>query len=726
MSEANRSDEEFIKSLDHETNVMALVHGIFASIIASFIIQTSQNLLPNNNQETVCLLSQLVPQGNSSRQSIPFCPGPYPGEPSTEAIRSNILLLLSFFIVMANVVTCGLIHQWCDEFKKYANPRAAPHKRGRVRTYLLEGLDQFFITAFMYGVHVLLHTSVLLFFCGVSDYLYDLYPTVGLVSWSCVAVSTVAYVVLSILPLFIPNCPYQTALTHPLRFGSKVLPFLGRTAWQWLRRSKERSSTWKTLYKSFCDACYFDKNHFLLKAVKSGSRATRLDLHAMKWLFTVNDFSDIDMDKFLKGLPGYIGSTFAAPEDLPKVLTARYLHLRIKEHLLTCVTETDSDLPEEARLNRVSVCVDSLREILKCRASDNGPTNTDERESPLSFMQSIVDDLNTLCKPQKGELRAFCVRALVFHGFLTKFLEPASKGSSDVEAPVKVPDYFIPLYNFFSSAKLQQDNVSPALVSNEVPPPDEGKMRQTILHDSLFINLTLLAEAILSHDDDVGPSSLSLCWKTLDILRSENQITRTDVCGPSLGMFDEIHNKTRRRVNAEQPGFSVGPLLEILGAVDGGRRLSVVFRDYPDPKYHCKADLVFGKDHLRNPDLFRAFAHCLPRFVTDRPEKSVELMEGLVLRDHLWLVCRPTSRIPWKTIALFKPCCTSLRCAVLLSTRRSWHWRTRGMWTFENSTLDPLRITSNYFPLIVSRESSSRGPLPSASASSKLDSAEPS
>jgi hypothetical protein len=28
----------------------------------------------------------------------------------------------------------------------------------------------------------------------------------------------------------------------------------------------------------------------------------------MKWLFTENDFSDSDMDKFLEGLPGYMSS----------------------------------------------------------------------------------------------------------------------------------------------------------------------------------------------------------------------------------------------------------------------------------------------------------------------------------------------------------------------------------------------------------------------------------
>ena len=33
-------------------------------------------------------------------------------------------------------------------------------------------------------------------------------------------------------------------------------------------------------------------------------------------------------------------------------------------------------------------------------------------------------------------------------------------------------------------------------------------------------------------------------------------------------LFDEIHEKIRKRVEAEEPGFSVAPLLEILEAVD--------------------------------------------------------------------------------------------------------------------------------------------------------------
>jgi hypothetical protein len=577
-----------------------------------------------------------------------------------------------------SVLACGLIQQWCYEFMKYAYPRTAPHKRGRVRTYLFQGLNRFYIRRFMYGVHVLLHISVFLFFCGLSDYLHDAYPRVGMVSWYCVFTLMVVYATLSVFPLFIGNCPYQTALTPPLLFGSTLLLFFCRTAWRKLSHGQG------PLPRK--EVRHFDKTRYLVE--QANKRASHLDPYAMKWLFTDDDFSDTDMDKFLEGLPGYIHSHFTITEELPEVLTAHYILQRIREHLLTCVTNTE--LSDQARTKRVSTCVESLRVILHLRTSDKLLKKSDE-ESLQAYLQSIVDGLNSLCeKPDEiRDLRAFCVRALAFQGILTRCLEPTRVGSPNIKleglsrtgvnptpscdsAVVKVPSHFLPLYMFFSSITntlQKQEQQAPTEISDEKGSSDEDTEWRVLLHDGPFINLTLLARAILLHDDlDIGPASLSMCWKTLDILRSELRITRADISGSSLELFHTIHASTRRRVEAEEPGFSVIPLLEILDAVDGGRRLSMVFQDHP--KYRSKASLVFGKDHLRNPDLFHAFANCLPHFVAKHPDKSEDFMEGLVLYDHLWISLQvhllnslqPNSFIP-AMIRIFDTCCTVIDTA---------------------------------------------------------------
>ena len=106
---------------------------------------------------------------------------------------------------------------------------------------------------------------------------------------------------------------------------------------------------------------------------QADARASHLDPYAMKWLFTCfteDDSSDTDMDKLLEVLPGYIHSHFT--EVPPEVLTAPYIPQRIKGHLFTCVSTTG--LSEQARIKRVSTCVESLRVILHRFTSGPAPS----------------------------------------------------------------------------------------------------------------------------------------------------------------------------------------------------------------------------------------------------------------------------------------------------------------------------------------------------------------
>ena len=662
-------------------------NSIFSSIVASFIIQTSQALQPNNSQETVCLLSQLVSQGDSTQQSSPLCPALSPAAPSEAAIQSNILLFISFSLSMMSVLACALIQQWCREFMTCAHYRGVPYKRGRVRTYLFLGLHQFHMREFVHGVHVILHVSVFLFFCGVSVYLHDVYPRVGMVAWYCTIALAVVYAALSILPLIMRNCPYHTALTPPLRFCRTLLLRTLLT----FRLMASRHGQFQTLPRRH----HFKKIGSLEE--EANSRAAQLDTLAMQWLFLDNDIGDIDMDTFLEGLPGYIHSriTDEAKNGLLGILTQPYILQRIREHLLTCVRATN--LPEEARVKRVLTCVESLRVILLLWTSAECPKRLGEEELLRYFMRRIVKDFTRLCEErwEKEDLRAFCVRALAFQGFLTKCLEPVRK-----ESPHDVPAYFIPLYDFFfSNLPVPSDNASVTQPQDTEPlcakvaimeaplNVTEDPRWRLLLHDGPFINLTLLAKAILSHGEDDDPSTLCMCSNILDILRREFRINSVDVHDSSLALFYEVHRETRRRVMAEMAerrGFSLIPLLEVLDAVDGGRRLSIIFRDHPDPepKYHPKADLVFGKDHLQNPDLFRAFASRLPHFITNHPKKSTELMEGLVRHDYLWTslqvhlsnTLEDSGSVP-DMLLDFETCCTVIDAAFVALENSKVDWR---------------------------------------------------
>ena len=530
----------------------------------------------------------------------------------------------------------------------------------------------------MYGVHVLLHLSIFLFFWALSDFFHTIDATVGTVARCCLLALVVVYTSLSISPLIISNSPYHTALTPPLRSGGMILLFLYRFIW----RSLRGVPIWPLTRRVYFKGLRFDRTRFLLEA--ADARATQLDPYAMEWLFTDNDFSDIDMDKFLEGLPGYIHSHLTDTNHLPKVLTEEYILKRIREHFMTCATSLE--LSEEACTTRVLACVSSLRTIFK--ASAKQMLSKDEEELQKKYIQGVVGGLNGLCNEEdsKVSLRASCVRSLAFQGLLTQLTESEGEARPPTR---RFPTHLVPLYIFFSSGgnalgTQQNDSVIPSpqeATPEQSPTADDSEMWRALLYDGPLVNLTLLAEAIVSHDL-VGHSKLSLCWKTLDHLVKGLGIVRTKVSDSALTRFNKAHHETRERVDTEERGFRLTPLLEILDIVARGQRLSMVFSRHH--KYHGRADLVFGKEHLRDANLLQEFASCLPEFVSvTSHDESMKFMEDLIskddlwtsLRGNLWKALREDCPIPEK-LRIFVACCTVLDQAFLaLENSQNVDWR---------------------------------------------------
>jgi hypothetical protein len=281
----------------------------------------------------------------------------------------------------------------------------------------------------MNGVHALLHTSVFLFFWALSDFFYTVNHHFGTVTRYALVGSVIIYVLLSIHPLIFINSPYNTPMTSPLRAACISIPLiiLRFPVWflQWIHR-EDIYLTGLQYYKGI----HFDRAR--LYSIEADKPAKKLEPYAMNWLFTDNDFSDSDMDKFLEGLPGYMSSNHTEKGQLDEYLTAEYITTRIKGHFITCATSVD--LSEEASITRVFSCVEAVRLIFAYKREHsrerNGSSTVQNKDlqSQQRYIQDIIDDFQTLCDAvdTKMALRASCIRSLAVHGLLSKLVSSVS------------------------------------------------------------------------------------------------------------------------------------------------------------------------------------------------------------------------------------------------------------------------------------------------------------
>src|SRR6266478_3739101 len=567
---------------------IALQNTSFSSIVASFIIEICKILLPSDGQQ-----------------------------PPSSAVRVNIVLFLSFFLSMMNAVSCALIQQWCYKYKKSAYPRAAPYERGRVRTYLLQGLAKFQMIPFMYGTHALVHIGLPVFWAITR------YALVALV---------IVYMILSVSPLIFSNSPYNTPMTPLLRAAGIILRIIIRFPSGCLRRI--RRQPFKLIGLEYYQGIRFDKAQ--LFSIEAEKRADKLEPYAMKWLFTEIDLSDNDMDKFLEGLPGYMYSTHTRKDQLDKYLTTDHILRRIKEHYLTCVTTVE--LSDEASTARISACVTALRLIFqysrKCKeelASSEPGKLEEELQSQRKYDQELMDGFQALCDIDDPmiSLRAACIRGLAVQSLLSQLAPPDTRTIENPWFPLSL----IPFYQFCFPN--DNTNTIQQLAGGHTPSAMEiRRLWKSLLHDGPLANLIVLAQAV-RENVHAPPSTLSFCWKVLDILVIQLETIHSEEPTPAQSDFDELHGNIRAYVHASEWGFRIMPLLKMLDTVARGRRLLMAFSGHR--KYHSRADVVFGKEYLRNEDLLEAFAHCLPDFIAkNSPEVCRDFMVKVIRHDDLW------------------------------------------------------------------------------------------
>ena len=274
--------------------------GLFSAALTGFVLDSKQDLKPSPADETAyylrqhsTLLSQISLQLSAiaPQVSIPSTPPPpFPTfNPLAFNVRVNALWFMSLVFSLLAALLAILVQQWVRDYMHVFQQYGDPLKSSRLRQYLYEGCQGWYMPMVAEAVPGFLHISLFLFFTGLGDSLLNINTKVALSTIVPIGVSSLLYIFTTFAPIIYPQSPYQNSFSGIFWYLTQKLRG---------RRFKDRRSDGEMKPVSMNMA----QGQMQLAMEETLARKDR-DVRAIQWLID-NLTEDAEMERFLSAIPG--------------------------------------------------------------------------------------------------------------------------------------------------------------------------------------------------------------------------------------------------------------------------------------------------------------------------------------------------------------------------------------------------------------------------------------
>ena len=151
---------------------------------------------------------QLVSVGDQISTN-PNSPSPYPTfRPSASDRRVNICWLISLVCSLSAALLATLVQQWVRAYMRIFQQSSNPLKTARIRQFLFEGAKRLpTVAEFVPG---LIHISLILFFWGFGDLLFQIDKAVFIATMVPIFICVCLYIYCVVDSIRNPQSPYRT------------------------------------------------------------------------------------------------------------------------------------------------------------------------------------------------------------------------------------------------------------------------------------------------------------------------------------------------------------------------------------------------------------------------------------------------------------------------------------------------------------------------------------
>src|SRR5487761_1149216 len=198
--------------------------GLFSAALTAFVLDSKENLKvsPNDQmvyylQQNVAIMDQISHQISAivPQVSIPSTPPPpFPTfKPLASDIRINVYWFMSLVFSLSAALLATLVQQWVRDYMHVFQRYSHPLKSARIRQYLGEGVEGWYMPVVAESVPGLVHVSLFLFFLGLGDSLLNLNTTVGVTTIVPITLCGFLYIFSTFAPVIYPQSPYQNSFS---------------------------------------------------------------------------------------------------------------------------------------------------------------------------------------------------------------------------------------------------------------------------------------------------------------------------------------------------------------------------------------------------------------------------------------------------------------------------------------------------------------------------------
>ncbi|KAH9989146.1 hypothetical protein BJV77DRAFT_699077 [Russula vinacea] len=407
---ADVEDKKKVEQWQNDAEGILIFTGLFSAAVAQLLSITVPDLRPNSQDTSAFYLGEIygiLADPNATRTSIPSpIAQPTPFTPPTFAVWVNSLWFLSLVIALTCALLATSLHQWSRRYLMVTQPAwCSPEKRARMRAYFAEGVDNMHIPLAVEALPMLLHLSVFLFLGGLVIFLFNVnHKVFGSVMW-WTGLFSMAYVLITVMPIVRHNSPYYAPLSQPAWF---LYARMNHVVFKFLASKSLRSGaleSWRRFSK-LMDRYHGWMSGGVEKAAEEmvSERSSEIDIRIFDW--TIRVLGDDDsLEKFFEALPGLSSSKLVNhfEGDFPSAILERFWSA-LKSFMDR--TLSSNSVVESVKTRRIIICRDIVSSTLGSRCdtlSDlfNQAPASDERLVRLQAMaqwrfhilESILDAL---------------------------------------------------------------------------------------------------------------------------------------------------------------------------------------------------------------------------------------------------------------------------------------------------------------------------------------------